>query len=566
MKCSPRLNLLPCWPIKPEPLLASHVLWPHSHRNGFAKLQSRGYLMQHRSNIQRLCSPIATGLLLISVGGCSANRVEFVRLASGPTGGFYHSLGQHIGESVQLTGNMVLENQETQGSLQNLQALRDRKVDFAIVQLDVANAFMRQGEVQAVLVLANEQVHVITQANSAVKTLTDLRGQRVAIGTSGSGIHYTATRLFRAANLNIQPDDINVATGIQKLQAGQVAALVYVGSVGASEKLRQQFLETTNLRLIPLSSSLVNYLTGLDPGSYRRATIAAGTYRPTPPLPAQNLSTLSTATVVVTRPDVSNRKVGLLTWAILSNSRKYAQFYPELETGDAKTLLQTGLFYVHAAAIAVFQEGDPREAWIRYLESNNDLQAGLVILLGTSGIGLFLQYWRRERSKKLLGTTTKRINELKELLPHDPQETLRGIEELAQEHRVMFIDGVVSTDVYEEVRQKTQMFTDQCRNILDRQREKFILDTLLLLDDWQETLQTDPEAAVKKLSQIKQQYREMLMADQVDIQAYMEIMELTLISLMTLAPRLSTTAPPVEEATIQSLDLSGESIGVGPNT
>ncbi len=416
-------------------------------------------------------------------------------------------------------------------------------MDFAIVQLDVANAFMRQGEVQAVLVLANEQVHVITQTNSAIKSLSDLRGKRVAIGTSGSGIHYTATHLFRSASLDIQPDDANFITGIPKLQSGQLAALIYVGSIGASEKLRQQFLATTNLRLVPLSTSLVNYLTGLDPGSYRSATIPAGTYRPAPALPAQDLTTLSTATVVVTRPDVSNRKVGLLTWAILSNSRKYAQFYPELETGDAKTLLQAGLFYIHSAAISVFQEGDPREAWIRYLESNNDLQAGLVILLGTSGIGLFLQYWRRERSKKLLGTTTKRINELKELLPHDPQETLRGIEELSQEHRVMFIDGTVPADIYEEIHQKTQMFTDQCRNILDRQRKKFILDTLLLLDDWQETLQTDPVAAVKKLSQIKQQYREMLMADQVDIQAYMEIMELTLISLMTLAPRLSAAAP-----------------------
>ncbi len=80
----------------------------------------------HWLDIQRLWSPIATGLLLW-VGGCSANKVESVRLASGPAGGFYHRLGQHIGESVQLTGNMVLENQETQGSLQNLQALRDRR-------------------------------------------------------------------------------------------------------------------------------------------------------------------------------------------------------------------------------------------------------------------------------------------------------------------------------------------------------------------------------------------------------------------------------------------------------
>jgi uncharacterized protein len=500
---------------------------------------------QHRGQ-----AAITTGLLALTLTGCGLNRVETVRLSSGPEAGYYHRLGNQIGESVRLTGDMVVENQTTQGSVQNLQDLRDRKTDFAIVQLDVANQFMRQGKVQAVLTLANEQVHVVVPTHANIKTWADLRGKRVAIGALGSGVHHTASRLLKAANLAIQTDDSTFATGMQKLQAQQLDALFYVGNMGSNEALRQQFLQTPSLRLLPLPTSLVNYLVGLDPGAYRAAVIPIGTYRPAPPIPAQDLATFSTATVVVTRPDMDKQKVGLLTWAILSNSRKYAQFYPELETEDAKTLMQTGLFYVHPAAIAVFQQGDPREAWMRYLESNSDLQAGLVILLGTSGIGVFLQYWRRERSKKLVGTTTKRINELKDLLPHDPQETLRGIEELSQEHRVMFIDGVVPADVYEEVRQKTQMFADQCRNILDRQRKKFVLDTLLLLDDWQETLQTDPEAAVKKLGQIKQQYREMLLADQVDIQAYIEIMELTLISLMTLAPRLSAASSPPQNATV----------------
>ncbi len=480
-------------------------------------------------------------LLLISnslLSGCTTQR-ESVKLASGMGGGFYQRLGEQIADSVAMTGDMTVENLETQGSVQNLQDLRDRKTDFAIAQLDVASEFMRKGEVQAIVALANEQVQVITQTDSPIQTFADLQGKRVAIGAQGSGIHHTASQLFQAANIKIQPNDASFPTGAQKLLNHQLDAMVYVGSVGASERLRQQFLQTTGLRLVPLPVSLINYITGLEPGSYRPATIAMGTYRPSPPMPHQDLPTFSTATVVVTRPDVSDKKVGLLTWAIVANSRKYAQFYPELETGDANALLQAGLFYVHPAAIAVFKQGDPREAWMRYLEGNNDLQAGLVILFGSSGIGLFLQYWRRERAKKLVGTTAKRISELKALLPHDPQETLRGIEELSQEHHVMFIDGVVTSDVYEEVRQKTQMFADQCRNILERQRKTFVMDTLLLLDDWQETLQTNPEAAVKKLSQIKHQYREMLIADQVDIQAYIEIMELTLISLMTLTPRVS---------------------------
>ena len=106
----------------------------------------------------------------------------------------------------------------------------------------------------------------------------------------------------------------------------------------------------------------------------------------------------------------------------------------------------------------------------------------------------------------------------------------------------MFIEGSIASEVYEEVRQKTQTFADQCRNLLEQRRKRFVLDTLLLLDDWQASLQLDPQAALQKLTQIKQQYREMLLADQVDIKAYIELMEL--ISVMTLVPQ--TSAVPLQ--------------------
>jgi len=62
-----------------------------------------------------------------------------------------------------------------------------------------------------------------------------------------------------------------------------------------------------------------------------------------------------------------------------------------------------------------------------------------------------------------------------------------------------------------------------------------------LLDEWQGTLQTHPEVALQKLSQVKQQYREMLISDQIDLKVYIELMELTLISVMPLVPKHPST-------------------------
>lgn len=498
----------------------------------------------HLSSSTRLWSgfkQFTTGLtLLLILGSCSGQPAK-VTLSGGMTGGYYDRLARQIADSAKLAVGQSVESLESQGSRENLQRLLDRQADFALVQLDVASDVMRQGKVQAVAILANEQVHILTRSQTSLNTFADLAGKRVMIGTPGSGIRFTASHLLEAAGLPIQ--EVAAASfdeSLSKLKKRQADALIYVGSLTASEKLRQQFIANPDLRLISIQPSLINYLTLRNPGSYQAAVIPAGAYRPRPALPPQDIRTLSTATVVVTRPEVSRQQVGYLTWSILSTARKYAQFYPELQEGEVRSLLQRGLLYLHPAAQDVYEQGDPRNAWMRYWENNSDLQAGLVILLGTSGAGLLLRHWRDERSKKLVGTTAKRLTELRQMLPADARAALQNIEDLRQEHRLMFIDGAIASEVYEQVQQKTQMFADECRSLIEDQHKKLVLDTLLLLDEWQATLQTQPEEALKKLQQIKQQYREMLLSDQVDIEAYIELVELTLISLLTLTPRFRT--------------------------
>jgi uncharacterized protein len=480
---------------------------------------------------------IAASTLCLSIGSCS-RKPDQTAISSGTPNSFYSRLAEQIGTSARETSNIETQNLESQGSSQNLQRLLERKADFALVQLDVATEAMRQGKVQAVAILADEPIHLIVQKDTKLRSLNDLESKRVSMGAAGSGIRFTSEFLMKSANLNIREDSSGFDDSFRKLIARQVDALIYVGSTGASEKLRRNLVTNPSLQLIPIQSETINYVVARSPDAYQSATIQAGTYSARPPIPAENISTLATATVLVTRPDIPEEKVGLVTWSILDNSRKFSHFYPELQKGEASALLQRGLFYLHPAAKNVYAlNADPRQAWLRYLESNNDLQAGLLILFGSSGIGLFLQFWKRDRSKKLVAATTKRIGELKQLLPQNPQQALAGIEELGQEHRLMFVEGAIASEVYEQVRQKTQSFAEQCREILNQQRKKFVLDTLLLLDDWQASLQVDPQTALDKLTQIKQQYREMLLTDQVEIDAYMQLVELTLISVMTLAPR-----------------------------
>jgi hypothetical protein len=478
---------------------------------------------------------MTAGIFLLA--GCNRSP-NSITLSSGVSGGYYNRLAQQIATSTNRTVNVEVQNLKSEGSIENLNRLLDRQVDFALVQLDVVSEAMQQGKVQAIAVLANEPIHIIASREAKIRTFSDLEGKRVGIGAPGSGIRYTSDSIAKAFNLDLQKDSSNFEEAFRKLSNRQLDATIYVGSMGASQRIRQQLVAKPFLQIIPIQPNLVNYLINREPGSYQPISIPEGSYSARPNIPDRDIPTLATSTVLITRPDVSEKTVGLLTWSILYNSRQFSFFYPELQTGEARALLQKNLLYIHPGAQSVYaQNADPRDAWIRYLESNSDLQAGIFILLATSGIGLIIRRWNRDRCKKLLASTISRLNELNQLLPENAQQALAGIEDLSQEHRLMFIDGSITPDIYEQVQHKTQTFTEQCRNTIKQQHKQLVLDTLLILDDWQAALQIDPESALQKLTSLKQQYREMLIHDQVEIQAYIELMELTLLSVMSLTHR-----------------------------
>ncbi|MEO0406635.1 MAG: TAXI family TRAP transporter solute-binding subunit [Cyanobacteria bacterium P01_A01_bin.135] len=482
--------------------------------------------------------------LLNVLTGCRTAPAN-IALSTGSSTGYYYRLGQELAASVEDTVGLEVEVRESAGSLDNLQQLLGGGIDMALVQLDVAEAMMKAGEVRAIAILAQEHIHLIHRpgadlGDAAPSTLTGLSGKTLGIGAPGSGIRFTAEQLLSAARLDeagtVQIDSSGFSDALNRLSQGQLDAAFYVGRLGANERLRQAFAADPALQLLPISPGLVNFLATRNPGVYQAATIPEGIYGVSPNIPNQSLTTLTTPTVLITRPDANPKAVRLITWSIVDTARRYASFYPELQSGDPNQLLRQGLFFVHPDATNVYENGDPRQAWVRYWENNSDLQAGIFLLVGTSLAGMVLQYWRKQRSKHLVSRIYGRILEVNEMLAESPQEALREIEALSQDNRIQLIVGKIPEEVYAQVQEKTQTFSDQCRSVLEQQRREKILSTLLLLDDWQATLQTDPEAALSKLGQIKQQYRDMLLANEVDIQAYMELTELTLISVMTLAP------------------------------
>ncbi|MDJ0601986.1 MAG: TAXI family TRAP transporter solute-binding subunit [Crocosphaera sp.] len=462
------------------------------------------------------------------LGSCTTQNMV-VSISSGSSGSGYQRISSQIKLSVDTIEQIdVTDNYNSQGSQQNLQRLLDKEVDFAIVQLDVASEAMKQGKVNTLLVLTQEYLHIVTRENSDIKTLADLQGKPVIVGAEGSGIYFTAKRIFEASNIAVMEVKSN-EDRLKKLVNNEIDAFVYVGPLATSEKFKQELKQSVPLRFIPIDPSLINYLTIQFPESYQEAIIPQGTYKPLPKLPNQDLPTISTPGALITRPDVNKRKVSLLTWAIISNFRQYSPFYPELASQQDAKLLSEGLIYIHPGAQQVFNYGDPRVAWQRYLQENKPLQAAFIMLVTTSSIGFLIRWWRKRKQNHLLKANRQTINELRQLLDSNPQKATEEIDNLRQKYRLMLIDGQVAPEVYEQIEKMTQIFSDQCQKWQEKQRELSHHQILQLIDGWSQQL---PEGLMLKHEQLQyshDQYKEMLRTGQLDLQTYLQMIQLTLV-------------------------------------
>lgn len=120
------------------------------------------------------------------------------------------------------------------GSVQNLaDLLYLRGIDVAIVQSDVLAYLKRdkslpgiESRVQYISKLYNEEVHVL--AGKDINSINDLQGKKVNFDVRGAGTGMTATLLFEALKIKVEPVNNDQALALDLVKKGEIAALVYV--------------------------------------------------------------------------------------------------------------------------------------------------------------------------------------------------------------------------------------------------------------------------------------------------------------------------------------------------
>jgi TRAP transporter TAXI family solute receptor len=261
----------------------------------------------------RPCSQPAIFALVLFWGLASPNGQEarFFRIGAAATSGTFFEIGEVIASAISKSagsppcehgGNcgvpgLVAVTQATQGSVENLRLITAGQIESGIAQSDVAGwAYAGTGifsadrpmkNLRAIASLFPESLQLVVRADSAVRTVSDLKGKRVSLGQMGSGTLVDARIALAAAGLtekDVAAEYLRPSMSTAKIINSSLDGFFLIG--GAPVPAIYELADKLPLRLIPIGDDVLGKMRQRS-SSYRRSVIPAGTY------PGVNLETPS---------------------------------------------------------------------------------------------------------------------------------------------------------------------------------------------------------------------------------------------------------------------------------
>ncbi|MBK6007220.1 ABC transporter substrate-binding protein [Ramlibacter ginsenosidimutans] len=228
----------------------------------------------HLATLREVLLP-AVPLVLLAVGGLvlaywwlDPSPPKHVVLATGPARSAYDTFGQRYRAALARYG-IDVTLRPTQGSLENLQLLREGRADVAFVQGGIGTP--QPGDAQELVTLGSLFVEPLwlfyredvypdeverTPGLRQLSSLPQLQGLAVNVGNAGSGLPVLMQKLFEANRMDaatLQITRLEETPATAALLDGQLDALVFASAPEAL--MVQMLLATPGIRLMDFGES-----------------------------------------------------------------------------------------------------------------------------------------------------------------------------------------------------------------------------------------------------------------------------------------------------------------------
>jgi uncharacterized protein len=205
-------------------------------------------------------------------------------------GGVFYPLGTAMAGVISRYGSdLEAVAPETNGTAENMKLLQEGKIELALAQADMAwaaaqgrlNGLPRKVAVRNLLGTQAKYLHVVTRADSDIKSVDDLKGKRVSTGLAASETDFKALRVLEAHgitpyNLAIR-EQLDLAEAVQALEEGTLDAFALDAAFPDPLVFALAARLGGRIRLIPTGSAVAKITERHGP-FYFVESIPKGTY------------------------------------------------------------------------------------------------------------------------------------------------------------------------------------------------------------------------------------------------------------------------------------------------
>jgi uncharacterized protein len=325
--------------------------------------------MKKRSLFLGTALLLALSMILAACGGGSGDdsssgdgegeeKVDFIGIATGGTGGTYYPLGGTLAKIIQdETG--IKSTAETSGaSAENMAAIKEGDIEIAFTQTDIAS-YAADGEqmfkekvenARGIATLYPETIQIVTTKDAGIKSVEDLKGKVVSVGEAGSGTLLNAEQILEVHGLtteDLEARNLSFDDSTTGIQDGTIdAAFITSGTpTGAVEGLAA----TEDIAIVPIEQAKIDELIEKYP-YYAKDEVPAGTYSKVDGA----VTTVAVLAMLVTSEDISEDVIYDVTKAIFENTDKITHAKGELI--KAESALEGMGIELHPGAKKYFDE------------------------------------------------------------------------------------------------------------------------------------------------------------------------------------------------------------------
>ena len=248
---------------------------------------------------------------------------EFITVGTGPTSGIYFPIGGAFATALKNYGYMT-SAEASNATGQNIQNMLGGDIELAIAMQDAAmQAYTGTGaydgkepaeDLRALMRLWPNYVQLVTNADTGIHSVLDLRGKRVGVGAANSGVEINARMILEAYGLSyndITPDYLAYGEAIDNMKNGQCDA-VFVTS-GLPNATVMDLGVQYDMVVVPIDGEGREKLVS-DYPYYSRSVIPANTYNN-----SEDIEGVFVYNIMLVRKDLSDQMVYDMLEGIFEN-------------------------------------------------------------------------------------------------------------------------------------------------------------------------------------------------------------------------------------------------------